>query len=99
MVSDVAYFGINEVNPHIADRDRKPFEAEVAAFDLAAGRLLWRRRVPSKGMLNVVAAPQLGELSTSLALQDWSRGASLAAWAAATASAASEAARRQQQHG
>jgi hypothetical protein len=38
--------------------------AELAAVVLSTGALLWRRRVPTHGLLNVVAAPQLGEQST-----------------------------------
>lgn len=43
----------------------------MAAFDLAARQLLWRRRVETKGLLNVVSAPQLSPLSTSVALPTW----------------------------
>ncbi len=42
--------------------------AELAAVDLTSGALLWRRRVPTHGLLNIVAAPQLGEASTYRAI-------------------------------
>ncbi len=45
--------------------------SQVAAFDLLTHTLLWRRLVHTKGLLNIVAAPQLSESSTSFALPTW----------------------------
>lgn len=50
--------------PHCASH----IAAELAAVDLVSGELLWRRRVPTHGLLNIVAAPQLGEASTYRAM-------------------------------
>ena len=35
--------------------------AQVAAVDLVEQKLLWRRRVETKGLLNIVAAPQVSQ--------------------------------------
>ena len=45
---------------------------QVAAFDLVAGVLLWRRDVATKGLLNVVGAPHISEAATSVAQRSWS---------------------------
>lgn len=45
---------------------------QVAAFDLVAGVLLWRRDVATKGLLNVVGAPHISETAPSLAQRGWS---------------------------
>jgi len=44
---------------------------QVAAFDLVAGVLLWRRDVATKGLLNVVGAPHLSEAASSVAQRGW----------------------------
>jgi hypothetical protein len=49
----------------------------VAAFDLVARKLLWRRPVHTKGLLNMVAAPQLSEASTGVAQPTWHADAPL----------------------
>lgn len=41
---------------------------EIAAVDLNTGTLVWRHTVPSHGLINIVAAPQLGEASTYRAM-------------------------------
>lgn len=46
----------------------------MAAFDLATRTLLWRRTVATRGLLNVVAAPQLGPGSTCVAQPGWEPG-------------------------
>ena len=69
-VDGVAYFGISEWG----DRDERASpekRAEVAAFDLNAGFLLWRRWVDTRGLLNVVSAPQLGATSTYRESASW----------------------------
>ena len=43
----------------------------MAAFDLVAGVLLWRRDVATKGLLNVVGAPHLSEAASSVAQRGW----------------------------
>ncbi|PNW88504.1 hypothetical protein CHLRE_01g032400v5 [Chlamydomonas reinhardtii] len=67
VVDDVAYFGVNVWGSRDS-RDSADNEAELAAVDLVSGELLWRRRVPTHGLLNIVAAPQLGEASTYRAM-------------------------------
>ncbi|KAG2444762.1 hypothetical protein HXX76_001506 [Chlamydomonas incerta] len=67
VVDDVAYFGVNVWGSRDS-RDSPDNEAELAAVDLVSGQLLWRRRVPTHGLLNIVAAPQLGEASTYRAM-------------------------------
>jgi hypothetical protein len=42
--------------------------AELAAVELASGALLWRRRVDTRGLLNIVASPGLGEASSYRAM-------------------------------
>jgi outer membrane protein assembly factor BamB len=46
VVDDVAYFGISQWRERSA-RDSPDHDCELAAFDLEAGRLLWRRQVRS----------------------------------------------------
>jgi hypothetical protein len=46
VVDDVAYFGISQWQERSA-RDSPDHDCELAAFDLEAGRLLWRRQVRS----------------------------------------------------
>ncbi len=70
MIADVAYFGVSKWGTR-ADRDDVNKTSEVAAFDLRTNTLLWRRTVATRGLLNVVAAPQLSERSTSVALPSW----------------------------
>lgn len=43
----------------------------MVAFDLTAHKLLWRRVVHTKGLLNIVAAPHLSEASTGVAQVTW----------------------------
>lgn len=45
--------------------------AEVGAVDLHTGALLWRARVPTHGLLNIVAAPHLSVSSTYEAIRAW----------------------------
>lgn len=70
VVGDVAYFGISAWDSR-KGRDNPNKASELAAFDLHAMRLLWRRAVATRGLLNVVAAPQLGAGSTSVASRSW----------------------------
>lgn len=44
VVNDVAYFGVSVFAPRSARQDPE-VDSELAAFDLRARRLLWRRRV------------------------------------------------------
>ena len=67
MVDGVAYFGVSVFSPRSSRQD-PAIDSELAAFDLIAGKLLWRRVVPTKGLLNVISAPHLGEASTYRAM-------------------------------
>ncbi|GAX82193.1 hypothetical protein CEUSTIGMA_g9621.t1 [Chlamydomonas eustigma] len=68
VVDDVAYFGIS-VFAARSKRQDAGVDSELAAFDLKKEVLLWRRKVPTKGLLNVVSAPQLGQDSTYRAIR------------------------------
>lgn len=63
VIDDVAYFGIS-VWAQRKDRTDPDRDSELAAFDLIEQRLLWRRVIPTKGLLNIIAAPHLGAHST-----------------------------------
>lgn len=63
VIDDTAYFGIN-VWSQRSERDDPETAEELAAVDLIQRRLVWRRRVATKGLLNIVSAPHLGEEST-----------------------------------
>ena len=63
VVDGVAYFGISEWGSR-DERASPEKRAELAAFDLNAGYMLWRRWVDTRGLLNTVSAPQLGAAST-----------------------------------
>ncbi|KAG2501830.1 hypothetical protein HYH03_000329 [Edaphochlamys debaryana] len=67
VVDNVAYFGVNVWGSR-ESRDSKGNDAELAAVDLTTGALVFRRPVPTHGLLNIVAAPQLGEASTYRAM-------------------------------
>ena len=64
VVDDIAFFGIAESQPRQSRAD-EDLSCELAAFDLIADKLLWRRKLPTKGLLNVVAAPHLSTESTA----------------------------------
>jgi hypothetical protein len=64
VVDDIAFFGIAESQPRQSRADEN-LSCELAAFDLIADKLLWRRKLPTKGLLNVVAAPHLSAESTA----------------------------------
>lgn len=54
---DVAYFAISEAATRA---ERFAVECELVAFDLAADRVLWRRPIPSHGLVNsIVTASDL----------------------------------------
>ncbi|KAF8065849.1 hypothetical protein HT031_002909 [Scenedesmus sp. PABB004] len=48
-------------------RDDPAAHGELAAFDLSAGKLLWRRKVATAGLLNIIGAPHLAPDSTHVA--------------------------------
>jgi len=75
VLEDVAYFGISQFGTR-AIRDSPDKTSDVAAFDLLERKLLWRRTVETKGLLNVVSAPQVSEGSTFLAVDSWGGSAS-----------------------
>jgi hypothetical protein len=58
VVDHVAYFGIAEFGDR-STRDSSEKTADVAAFDLRSRTLLWRERVETRGLLNIVAAPHV----------------------------------------
>jgi len=60
VVDNVAYFGVSVFSPRDQRSDPEA-DSELAAFDLEANALLWKRVIPTKGLLNVVSAPHLGE--------------------------------------
>lgn len=58
IVDDIAFFGIAPSSPRSSRADQG-LECELAAYDLLNHKLLFRKRMPTNGLLNVVAAPQL----------------------------------------
>ncbi|PSC71222.1 green algal specific Aspartyl Asparaginyl beta-hydroxylase [Micractinium conductrix] len=67
VVDDIAFFGI-AVAGERASRADSALSCELAAYDLRQGLLLWRRKLPTQGLLNVVAAPHLTVESTAYAV-------------------------------
>jgi len=70
VIEDVAYIGISAFGTR-RERDDTAKTSEVAAIDLGSNTLLWRVTVETKGLLNIVSAPHLSPLSTSVALPSW----------------------------
>ena len=68
IVDDVAFFGIAPASPRSSRADES-LECELGAYDLLNKELLFRKKMPTKGLLNVVAAPDLAEDSTQRALR------------------------------
>ena len=58
IVDDIAFFGIAPSSPRSSRADQD-LECELAAYDLLNHKLLFRKRLPTNGLLNVVSAPQL----------------------------------------
>ena len=67
VVDDIAFFGIAPRAPR-GDRADPSVNCHLAAFDLKAEALLWARRLPTHGLLNLVAAPHLAVESTSYSM-------------------------------
>jgi hypothetical protein len=67
VVDDVAFFGIAEAQER-KSRDSNDLNCEIGAFDLIEGVLLWRRQLPTEGLLNVLSTPHLQVESTSHAV-------------------------------
>ena len=67
VVDDVAFFGIAKAQER-QRRDSGELNCEIGAYDLIEGVLLWRRQVPTEGLLNVLSAPHLQVESTSHAV-------------------------------
>jgi len=67
IVDDIAYFGI-AISQERKSRADESLNCELAAFDLNTKSLLWRRVLPTKGLLNVVSAPHLDIESTAKAV-------------------------------
>jgi hypothetical protein len=67
VVDDVAYFG-GAARRLRRDRADPSLSCDLLAYDLRARVLLWRRTLPTRGLVNVVAAPQLQVESTAAAV-------------------------------
>lgn len=67
VVDGIAFFGIAPSQKR-QDRADENLQCEIAAFDLEAKRLLFRRQLPTKGLLNVISAPHLLPESTTIAV-------------------------------
>ncbi|WPT14105.1 hypothetical protein PSENEW3_00000236 [Picochlorum sp. SENEW3] len=67
IVDDIAYFGI-AISQERKSRADESLNCELAAFDLNTKSVLWRRVLPTKGLLNVVSAPHLDIESTAKAV-------------------------------
>lgn len=67
VVDGVAFFGI-AASQKRQNRADVSLSCELAAFDLEEKRLLFRRKLPTKGLLNVISAPHLIPESTTLAV-------------------------------
>eukprot|EP00798_Chlamydomonas_sp_ICE-L_P018684 gene18684-25204_t len=63
VVDDVAYFCMS-IGGRRKVRVKADNNCELGALDLTKNVLLWKREVPSAGLTNVIAAPELGESST-----------------------------------
>ena len=72
VVEDVAYIGVSPATDRKFRTDPN-LSGAIAAVDLATGLMLWKRPVPSKGLINLVAAPHLAEASTYAAVHSWDR--------------------------
>ena len=70
VIEGIAYFGIAEFGNR-ANRDDASKTAEVGAFDLRRREFLWRARVETNGLLNIVAAPHIAEHSTYKPVESW----------------------------
>jgi len=70
VIEDVAYFGVSAFGTR-QERDDVEKTSDLAAFHLHTRQLLWRVTVQTRGLLNIVSAPQLSERSTSVALPTW----------------------------
>ncbi|BDA45004.1 hypothetical protein COCOBI_06-4830 [Coccomyxa sp. Obi] len=68
VIDDVAYFGISP-GAERSMRANPELDCELAALALLEKRLLWRRKVPTHGLLNTIAAPHLAEGSTYKAVK------------------------------
>ena len=62
IVDDIAFFGIAPSSPRSSRADQD-LECELAAYDLLNHKLLFRKRLPTNGLLNVVSAPQLAVIA------------------------------------
>jgi len=63
VVDGVAYFGSSPQSPR-NKRDNPDLSCTLHAYDLGQRKLLWSRPVATQGLLNVIAAPHLGDAST-----------------------------------
>lgn len=67
VIDNIAFFGIAAAQKR-QNRADESLQCELAAFDLVENRLIFRRSLPTKGLLNVVSAPHLLDESTSVAV-------------------------------
>ena len=71
VIEGVAYLGLSEFGSR-ADRASMDKTADLVAVRVADGQELFRKTVQSKGLLNIIAAPQLNAASTYRELSEWS---------------------------
>lgn len=67
VMDDVAYFGISPPMER-QDRDGQTVMCDLVAVDLSTRNEIFRRRLQTHGLLNVVSAPHLAESSTFIAV-------------------------------
>ncbi|GMH37805.1 hypothetical protein BSKO_05678 [Bryopsis sp. KO-2023] len=63
VIDDVAFFGANKKAQRRARFDQT-LNGDIVAVDLLTETMLWRRQLPTKGLLNIIGAPLLSETST-----------------------------------
>lgn len=63
VVDDIAFIGIG-LKSHRKDRADMALMCQLAAFDLRAHKVLFRRQLATNGLLNIIAAPHLSVEST-----------------------------------
>jgi hypothetical protein len=66
VVDDVAYFGMSP--PMVRQgRDGPNVNCDIVAVDLLRRKLLFQRKVATRGLLNIISAPQMSVASTYVA--------------------------------
>ena len=70
IIEDVAYIGVSPATSRQFRTD-KTLQASIAALDLNTKKILWKKTIPSHGLVNLVAAPHLAVSSTYKAIDSW----------------------------